>query len=110
LNGSGAPVPTVLAAVVSNDDGGHSALFTTVWPDAPPALGTNIDLAVTVQEKQDVLLVPRRAVRSVGAQQYVEYMDGAARRRADVQVGIRSANEVEITQGIREGQMVLTGP
>jgi hypothetical protein len=65
---------------------------------------------VTVQTKDDVLMVPKKAVHTTGDRHYVEYLAGSSRKVADVDVGISSDTDTEITRGLAEGQLVLVGP
>jgi multidrug resistance efflux pump len=95
----------------ANTGGGSIAQFTVGWPSkGAPALGSSVQLQVTLQTKADGLLVPRRAVRSAGASRYVQYLEGANRKTASVQVGIIDGDDAEIVSGLSEGQLVLVRP
>jgi multidrug resistance efflux pump len=95
----------------ANTGGGTIAQFTVSWPTkGAPALGSSVQLQVTLQAKADGLLVPRRAVRSAGASRYVQYLEGANRKTASVQVGIIDGDDAEIVSGLSEGQLVLVRP
>ena len=87
-----------------------SALVHVDWSATPPQRDAIVDLDVAVQRKQNVLLLPSKAVHSVGGRHYVDYMDGSVRRRTIVDVGIASDGYTEITQGLADGQAVLIGP
>ncbi len=104
------PIPATVAAVTAAENGlGSVAQLQLSLPEgAPqPAFGATGQASVTVQTKENVLLVPQKAVRSAGNRRYVEFMDGTNRRIADVQVGTTSGTEVEIVGGLTEGQMVI---
>jgi len=88
---------------------GKIAQLRVNWPESLPDFGTTAQAAVVLQEKDDALLVPQRAVRSSGQRRYVEYFDGSARRTADVSIGIVGAVDVEILSGLREGQLIVAG-
>jgi HlyD family secretion protein len=89
---------------------GRIALVAVTWPVTPPPFGTGAHVAITVQEKANALLVPRRAIRSTGARRYVQYLDGSTRRIANVEVGIISGDDAEILSGLAPGQLVVVGP
>jgi HlyD family secretion protein len=100
---------SVLAVVPSDSGIGSQAQLQLELPEgAPkPAFGANGQVTVNVQSKDNVLLVPAKAIRSAGNRRYVEYLDGSTRRIADVQVGISNGTDVEILSGLSEGQVVL---
>ena len=62
------------------------------------------------QNKDNVLLVPKKSVRSAGARKFVQYMSGSSRKVANVEVGIISGDMAEILSGLTEGQVVVVGP
>jgi RND family efflux transporter MFP subunit len=104
------PIPASVLGVVPADSGvGSQAQLQLQLPEgaSKPAFGASGQVTVNVQSKDNVLIVPAKAVRSAGNRRYVEYMDGSTRRIADVQVGITSGNDVEILSGLNEGQVVL---
>jgi len=87
---------------------GASANLEVGWADAQiPRFGTPVTAVVTLQQKQDVLVVPRSAVRQAGGRSVVEVQDGSMRRLVSVQVGISTDAGVEILSGVTDGQMVL---
>jgi multidrug efflux pump subunit AcrA (membrane-fusion protein) len=65
--------------------------------------------SIVVQRKENVLIVPTSAVKTVGRRTFVEYFDGTRRRSANVEVGIVTATEAEIVKGLQEGQVILAG-
>ena len=80
------------------------------WPQEPPTLGSPTSVQVVVQERQDVLLVPERALRGAGPQRTVEIQDGAERRAAQVEVGLVANGNAEITRGLEAGVNVVVTP
>jgi multidrug efflux pump subunit AcrA (membrane-fusion protein) len=111
---TGTPGAAGLAAVVSSvtpagASNGASAQFQVTWPDAgAPKLGLPVQATVTLNQKQDVLVVPKTAVRKLGDRSTVEVQDGTVRRMVNVQVGIVTADTAEIVSGLSEGQLVVT--
>jgi multidrug efflux pump subunit AcrA (membrane-fusion protein) len=108
------PVAATLAKVAqAAADGrtGASAELQVSWPDgALPKFGTPVVVSVLVQQKQNVLVVPKSAVRQSAGRSLVEVQDGSLRKLVPVQVGISATDVVEIISGVTEGQMVLAGP
>jgi macrolide-specific efflux system membrane fusion protein len=84
-----------------------SADFTVQWPDSgAPKFGLPVAVNVTLQQKQGVLILPTKAIHTVGSRTYVEVVDGNVRKTATVQLGISSSDSVEIVSGLSEGQVV----
>jgi len=105
-------VPTKFDAIVSSvvDQGGaRVGLLKVTWPGDEPVLGTSVQAAVQVQRKDNVLLVPQTAIRSIGSRRYVEVVESGSSRRVDVEVGLASNGNVEVVNGLREGQTVTLG-
>ena len=59
-------------------------------------------MIVTLREKDDVLLIPQKAIRSAGARRFVEVMDGQNRTMTDVEIGIVSNGQAEVVSGLRQ--------
>ncbi|MBI2955487.1 MAG: HlyD family efflux transporter periplasmic adaptor subunit [Chloroflexi bacterium] len=79
------------------------------WPPQGAQLGMLARVTITVQKKNDVLVVPARAVKTVGKRRFVEYMEGSTRRSSNVEVGVVTETEAEIVSGLTEGQVILSG-
>jgi len=85
------------------------------WP--PPAsqatggaeMGMLARVQITLQVKDNVLMVPNGAVRVVGKRKFVEYMDGDIKRSRNVETGIATEADTEITSGLTEGLVILAG-
>lgn len=70
-------------------------------------LGDLVSVRLIVQERDDALIIPRAALREFMGRRYVRLLDGDARREVDVEVGIVTPTEVEILQGLSEGDIVI---
>ena len=86
---------------------GDVALIQVGWANQRPIYGTTAAINIHVQDKPDALLVAAIAVRTSGDKHYVDYLDGQAARTAEVTLGIVNAEQVEIVNGLNEGQSVL---
>jgi len=62
---------------------------------------------VTLEEKQDALWLPPAAIRTFAGRKFVQVEEDGRQRRVDVTIGIESAERVEITEGLEEGQVVV---
>ncbi|HEX8969718.1 MAG TPA: efflux RND transporter periplasmic adaptor subunit, partial [Chloroflexota bacterium] len=104
---------TVLGVTKASADGTRaaSADLQVSWPDGQqPKFGAPVQVRLTLQHKDDVLVVPVRALHQVGGKATVEVLNGTLRRLVNVQVGIKTDTSAEIVSGLTEGQMVLVGP
>jgi hypothetical protein len=54
--------------------------------------------------------VPRRAIRSSEDRNFVEKVEGDTRQFVEVMLGMSSTNDVEVLDGLAEGQTVWVGP
>lgn len=70
-------------------------------------IGDVADVSIITQQKNDTLIIPRSALRSYMGRNYVQILDGESRKEVDVEVGIKTGTEVEILQGVKEGQKVI---
>ena len=82
-----------VTAVVSNNDG-------MVKP------GMTANLAITVEQRDNVLLVPARAIRTQGNQRTVTVQYKGQSIPVPVTVGLTNETSAEITSGLQEGDVV----
>ena len=70
--------------------------------------GLTASATITIDEKNDVLVAPLRAVRRQGREQVVDVVgdDGKPASRA-VKTGVQNDQLVEITDGLAEGEQLL---
>jgi HlyD family secretion protein len=72
-------------------------------------LGEAANVTVVVDEHANTLWLPPAALRTFQGQDSVLVEAGGVQRRVDVRVGLKSADKVEILEGLEEGQVVV-GP
>ena len=89
--------------------GGDGIVRLTVPTAAQPQLrvGGTVDVQVEVQRRTHVLWLPPQALRKVGDQYYAFVQDGNQEREVMVQVGLRTAEQVEISAGLAENDIVV---
>jgi RND family efflux transporter MFP subunit len=81
--------------------------------DTPPSklqleIGDIVQVKVIIQNKKGTLWVPPQAVRTFEGRTFAVVQDGNVQRRVDVKVGIQNEDQVEILEGLTEGQVVVS--
>lgn len=72
------------------------------------AYGDSVRVTVILQDKKDVLFLPVQAVRTFQGRRFVVVQDGTVQRSVDVKVGITGTDTIEITEGLSEGQIIVS--
>jgi multidrug efflux pump subunit AcrA (membrane-fusion protein) len=92
---------------------GQVALDQPITDSNGQQIPLGLDCTVTLISKQanNVLILPLDAVRDLGGGQYAVFVVGPNSKLTLklVQVGIQDANNIEITSGLQEGDVVSTG-
>jgi HlyD family secretion protein len=72
-------------------------------------LGDLANVAIDVQRKEGVLVLPTTAIRTFGGRRFVRVVTPDNRHREiDIQIGINDDTNTEITQGLQEGDKVVS--
>jgi HlyD family secretion protein len=96
------------ASVQSGAPAGASAPSDAADSSATPLPGMNASVTIIVDQAQGVLVVPESAVQTEGPNSLVEVLnDDGSTEMATVQTGLGDGSNVEITQGLEEGQTVV---
>lgn len=70
--------------------------------------GTPLSAAVITERRENAVLIPPAALRTVSGRNYVQVVDAQGNKReVDVEVGLSTATAVEIVKGLEPGQKVL---
>jgi HlyD family secretion protein len=96
------PVGTVTQGVVN-----YPVVVAVQSPDGAIKPGMTANLAVEVEKRENVLLVPTRAVRTQGAQKVVTVEYKGESIQTPVSTGLANDSQVEITNGLQEGDVVV---
>ena len=72
----------------------------------PVRAGMTADVEITTASRGNALIVPLRAVHTEGARTYVHRLAGDQIERMEVELGLMTDTEVEITGGLEEGDVV----
>ncbi|HUE76168.1 MAG TPA: HlyD family efflux transporter periplasmic adaptor subunit [Chloroflexota bacterium] len=85
------------------------AVLLSFEPPGPGAVvGQLAQVTIVTQQKDDVLLIPNAALRRFGTRKYVQTVGPDGRRRdIDVETGMITETETEITSGLREGTTII---
>ncbi len=74
-------------------------------------VGSSASVRIIVDNKQNVIVIPRNALRTVGRTQVVQVVDDAGLTTdKTVRVGITNDQQAEIIEGLEEGQKVMARP
>jgi HlyD family secretion protein len=72
-------------------------------------VGMTANVAITVDQRQGVLLVPNRAIKTQGQKKVVQVQSGTSVTTRVVTVGLANDNQTEILTGLNEGDGVVIG-
>ena len=70
--------------------------------------GMSVSAAIITNTDVDVLYIPNEAVKTQGAQSYVQVLANGAPVRKTVVTGLANDTDTEITSGLNEGDQVIT--
>jgi RND family efflux transporter MFP subunit len=83
----------------------------TRLPDSPPPpelrLNQRMNTQVILAMRENALVIPKAGLREFRDRTYVRILDGEVRREVDVKAGIRTDTQVEILEGLSEGDLVI---
>lgn len=70
--------------------------------------GTTVGrITIVLERKEDVLWLPPEAVRSFEGRRFVVVREGDRERRVTVRIGIETDEQVEILEGLEEGDVIV---
>jgi HlyD family secretion protein len=109
LNAHVRQVPYTAGTTSESQDQTEDRSVRVELEDAGVSLKLNEAATVMIQleQRQDVLWLPPGALRTFQGRDFVFIEEGGVQRRVDVQLGLRSAERVEVLEGLREGQVVI---
>jgi RND family efflux transporter, MFP subunit len=71
-------------------------------------IGDIVQVKVIILNKTGTLWLPPQAIRTFEGRQFAVVQDGQGQRRVDVKTGITNEDQVEILEGLTEGQVVVS--
>lgn len=69
--------------------------------------GMNANVSIQTALRQNVLLIPESALRTVGQRTFVTVVTNGGTEEREIQVGLSSKGDVEVASGLREGERVV---
>jgi RND family efflux transporter MFP subunit len=98
-------------APLARQQGGATVFATTIAfvPDDSLDIrpGMNADVTIVTEAREGVLLIPDRALRTVGERSFVEVQTANGTVEREVTLGYRGLGQVEVVQGLSEGERVV---
>lgn len=79
----------------------------TPTADVTPREGMAANVDITAQRKDNVLLLPNRAIETIGSRQYVTVKQGDTTSKIEVETGLSNNTDTEIISGLTESQTVM---
>jgi HlyD family secretion protein len=73
-------------------------------------LGGDVDVEITVDRKEQVLRVDKRAVFQIGKQDHVYVIEGGMAVLTAIETGLSGEDFVEVSKGLKEGDPVILSP
>jgi multidrug efflux pump subunit AcrA (membrane-fusion protein) len=70
-------------------------------------IGQFADINIITKKKENVLILSAQGMRSFLGRNFVQILDGERISEVDVEIGIKTVTEVEIMNGLEEGQQVI---
>lgn len=64
-------------------------------------------MTIVVEQRENVIVIPRKGLRTYLGRDYVQVLNGESRKEVDVEKGLVTPTEVEIRTGLKEGQNVI---
>jgi RND family efflux transporter MFP subunit len=101
----------VNTAPQARQQGGATVFQTEIAFDPPAGVdlrpGMNADVTIVTASRDDVLLIPEAALRTVGDRSFVVVETGGGTEEREVELGYRGNGQVEIVSGLAEGDRVV---
>lgn len=103
----------VALSATSQSRGGSTVYpvqITIERPAVPPLAllpGMTVDVRIITTARDNILILPSSAIRRAGERQYVTVRRGGEDTEVEIRTGARSGGDVEIADGLNEGDVVV---
>lgn len=100
------PTKSTSSSATINPDPAYHIEF-TIPSDMKLNVGDLASVVITLKRQKDALWLPPQAVRTFEGRRFVVVKEGTKQRRQDVRIGIVNSEQVEILEGLKEGDVVV---
>ncbi|AEE95646.1 efflux RND transporter periplasmic adaptor subunit [Mahella australiensis] len=70
-------------------------------------MGDMADFTIITAKKENVIVVPRNAVKNYMGNDYVEILEGGSKKERYIEKGLQTPTMVEVVDGLKEGDKVI---
>src|SRR5690625_1062368 len=71
------------------------------------SVGDIAEIEIITAKKEDALIIPKNGLRTTGGRDFVQVAVDNTKREIDIEIGIVSSTEVEVTKGLEEGDAII---
>lgn len=71
------------------------------------AIGNIADIIIVQASREDVVVIPKNMVKTYEDRKYVFILEDGERIERDIKLGIDNATEVEVVEGLEEGEQII---
>ena len=96
------------ASFTGTQGGQAQTAIATVPSDFRLREGLTVTVSITSEQKNDILLVPNKAITSRSGRSYVQVVSGTQTTEKQIQTGITDGQNTEVVSGLNEGDVVST--
>lgn len=101
---------TAISRIATTDGAEKSKIAVEValnQPDPSVYIGMEADVAITTGKNENALILPVEAIYIDDTGSYCYVIEEGIVARKDIQTGFENATQIEVTQGLEEGQIVI---
>lgn len=103
----GHPCQGQVSEIVPQAESASRTFLVKVTGPCPPGVYAGMFGRLTIPlDDEEILVIPRAAIRTIGQLDVVDVADGQVLRRRAVQIGRALGDRVEVLSGLREGERV----
>lgn len=74
---------------------------------ADVTIGSSATIKLTLEKRSGVIVVPKQVVNNFGTRKFVNVLKDNIREERDIETGIESSTQVEVLNGLDEGELVI---
>jgi macrolide-specific efflux system membrane fusion protein len=89
------------------DDYEDNVFFSVSELPSEVGMGTRAAIRLYKAKREDVIVIPRRAVFRYGTRRYVQVLEDGLRVERDVEIGLETSTDAEIIKGLSEGDLII---